>query len=405
MKRISESMKKDVPAYRIRAVLDAQKGFSLSAEAVSGGFLPGRDALHWPSLAPVRLKKAECLSGSSYQLLVKGLKRSRIREGDLLFPGDWDSGRCRKALFYCPLGSEYAKDRSYSVTTLAGDPLGERNIKVQFSFSGCLARAEFAEPVLGIKGAEYRFLRLEEPLILVERGEMRRGDSEFVGKAMSSWKDHRDNLFREFLALELGWHGFARVPREYEGISLPRCEKGEGILIRSQNYRTVSARIRKRASAMGGVSLSSFSDHLDRRTAELMVQRGELVTRGDWLLPPRETEEVGLSPMARRQLTLLKEKGGRANPAEFRDRGSRENWEAMGRMGLVRYDEGLVMTGERYEAESGSLVESLRKRGPADLAAMREASSLSRRELLVLLAWMEKDGLISNRGDIREAIG
>ncbi|MBN2628583.1 MAG: hypothetical protein JXA95_18110 [Spirochaetales bacterium] len=398
-------MKKEVPAYRIRAVLDAQKGFSLSAEVVSGGFLPGRDACHWPSLTPVRLKKAETLSGSSYQLLVKGLKRSQVREGDLLFPADWDSGRCRKALFYCPRGGEYGRDRSFAVTTLTGDPLGERNIKVQFSYSGCLARAEFDEPVLGIKGGEYRFLRMEEPLILIGRGEMRRSDSEFVGKAMSSWKDHRDNLFREFLALELGWHGFALVPREYEDLSLPRCERGDGVLIRSQNYKTGSARIRKRASAMGGVSLSSFSDALDRHTAELMVARGELVTRGDWLLLPRAVGEDGLSPMARRQLTLLKEKGGVANPAESRDRGSRENWEAMGRMGLIRYDEGLVMTGERYEKESGMLVERLKKKGPADLAALREVSSLSRRELLILLAWMEKDGLILNRGDIREAIG
>ncbi len=397
-------MEKAVPAYRIGAVLDEEKGFSLTADGINGGFLPGREALHWPSLERVRLKKTLPLGGDSYSLQIKGLKRSQVREGDLLIPADWDAGRCKKALFYCPGGNEYGKDRSLGTTTLTGDPLVKRNIKAQLTFSGYLVRAEFSDPVLGIKGAEYRFLRIGEPLILIERGQLRRGDGDFVGRALSSWKDNREGLFREYLALELGWHGFAQLPREYETLTLPRCEKGEGLLIRTQKFQATAVRIRKRAAAMGGVSFSALTDPLEQRTAELLLARKELVRRGDWLLLAGRESDAGLSPMAKRQLTLLREGTGIANPAESREGGARENWEAMGRMGLVRYAEGLVMTRERYEGESDTVLGFLRSRGPSELSGIREISPLSRRELLVLLEWMEKDGLILNDGERREAV-
>ncbi len=382
--------------------MKGSRGFTLSAKALNGGFLPGRKAVHWPSLKPVRLKEAKPLAAGVYELSVKGLAHHQVRQGDRILPRDWDSGSCRKALFYCPRGTEYAGDSSRTVTTLVRDPLGKKMVKVNFEFTGCLARAEFSEPVLGIKGAWYHFLRIDEPLMLVARGEVSRADRNFAGKALSSWKD-QDDLFREFLAFELGLHGFALKPREYADVVLPRCEAGEDLLIRSSRYKQMSAKIRKKASAMGGTSEREGKEPLERHVRDMMLERGELVQSGGWYLLPGADREDSLSPMARRQLLLLKEGAGYGNPDKSSDRGARENWEAMGRMGLVRYAEGLVMTAEAYGKLSGDILSLLRDHGPAPLGDIREHSPLSRRELLILLDWMEKDGLLVNRGDIREA--
>ncbi|MDC7219543.1 MAG: hypothetical protein PQJ59_06350 [Spirochaetales bacterium] len=395
-------MMKNVPAYKIKAVMSGSRGFTLSAEALHGGFLPGREALHWPSLKQIRLKESQLLSGATYELQIKGLRSSDIREGDLILPADWDSGRCRKALFYCPRGPEYAKDSAKKVSTLVADPLSKRKIKVNFTYTGCLARAEFSDPVLGIKGAPYEFYHLDEPLILVARGEVSRSDAAFTGKALSSWED-QSNLYREYMALELGLRGYAFQPLEYDDITLPRTEKGARILIRSNRYKTLSAKLKKRASAMGGMSEDILKDHLEKHVLALMLSRGELIRSGRWILVPGKDSESSLSPMARRQLTLLREGEGSLNPALSKDRGARENWEAMGRMGLVMYHEGIVMTRERYEKEAEAIVKGLKEAGPSELAEIRPFSKLSRRELLIVLDWMEKDRLIINREDIREA--
>ena len=395
-------MVKEVPGYRIKSVLKGSRGFTLSAKALNGGFLPGRKAVHWPSLKPVRLKEARPIATDVYELSVKGLAHHQVRQGDRLLPRDWDSGSCRKALFYCPRGAEYAGDSSKALTTLVRDPLGKKNIKVRFEYSGCLARAEFDEPVLGVKGAWYHFLRLEEPLMLVARGEVSRADRNFAGKALSSWKE-QDDLFREFLAFELGLRGYALKPREHAGVVLPRCEEGESILIRSSRYKQVSTKIRKKASAMGGTPEKEWRDPLERHVRDMMLERGELRRAGDWFLLPGSDREEALAPMAKRQILLLREGAGYANPAKYRDRGARSNWEAMGRMGLVRYDEGLVMTADSYKTLTEEILGRIRGKGPASLADLREISPLSRRELLILLDWMEKDGLLINRGDMREA--
>jgi hypothetical protein len=396
-------MIKEVPAYRIKSVLGGLKGFNLSGEAINGGFRSGRGAIHWPSLTPVKVKECRNLSGSSYELTIKGLKKSQIMEGDLLYPADWDGGRCRKALFYCPRGPEYVKNPACTLTTLISDPLLKRNIKVHFTFTGCLARAEFDEPVLGIKGGIYSFLRLDEPLILVARGEVSRADAAFMGKALSSWKDQKD-LFRELMAVDLGLRGFALKPEEYESTTLPRTEKGNRVLIRTAKYKSLSTRLKKRASAMGGTPDSALKDQLERHIRDIMLDRGELIRSGRWLLIPGLNKDDSLAPMARRQLNLLREGSGYANPAASKDRGSLENWEAMGRMGLVHCAEGLVMTRERYEKESEQIVAGLKEKGPSELGEIRSLSSLSRRELLIMLEWMEKDGLILCQGDIREAV-
>ncbi|MDC7223616.1 MAG: hypothetical protein PQJ60_07720, partial [Spirochaetales bacterium] len=180
-------------------------------------------------------------------------------------------------------------------------------------------------------------------------------------------------------------------------------ETGRGVLIRSARYSRIASRLKKKAAAMGGTDDRSLTDPLEKHVRDFLLDRGELTRSGHWLLSSGNGEE-GLSPMAKGQLTLLKEGKGYANPAESKARGARENWEAMGRMGLVRYEEGLVMTEERYREEADRIVRALVEKGPAELSEIRPFSELSRREVLILLAWMEGDGLILNKGDLREAV-
>lgn len=391
---------KAVPAYEIIDITKENKGFSLTVRAINGGMRAGRSVIHWPSGKQVKLRDVENLPSGAYRVSLKGLKQSLISPGDRLVPADWDGRMGRKAYFYCPVGREESQHRK--AISLREGALGSKGIGGDVFFRGYLATVTFSRPLPLIKGAAYRFEGYDDDWILLGRGDVQKSHLAFIEKALSSWKD-RENLFREFLALELGLYSFALLPREHDRVELPRCVRGEGVLVRKPAFDRVSKGIMKRASAMGGVKEEAFKDPLEIRVVQILREKGDLERIKGWLLPSERRGERHLSPMARAQWEGLKGGTGRLSPSEVKDKGGLENWQAMARMGLVRYSPDLIMDEAAYGKESERILTHLRRSGKGDLARIREISSLSRRELIALLGWMEEDGLIVNKEDFREA--
>jgi hypothetical protein len=391
-----------VPAYRIKHLNKEKKGFTLSGEPINGGLLPGRSVLHWPSMKQVRLREAEKSPRGGYTLQVKGLKQSLVMKGDYLIPSDWDVRKGKKAYFYCPSGREEEKKNPHREITLMSNPLAREVMTCEGNFRGYLFKARFPHDPLLILGASYEFKEIDSPMVLIGVGDLPRGQSAFVDKALSSWKE-RDDLFREFLALELGLNGFARLPLEMEHISLPRCERGMGILIRTNKYAPLARSLQKKASAMGGFHEDKIADPLEKQVKDLMLERGEILREKGWLLPVRRGTENHLSPMARQLFDKMVEGKGRLSPSSIKGAGILDSYKAMARMGLIKFNEDLIMSNDSYEIEAEKILKGLKTCKEADLAQLREFSSLSRREILVLLQWMEEDNKVINRDGIREA--
>lgn len=398
----SKYMLKKVPAFRINSVIKEKVGFSLKAQDINGGFLPGRKVIHYPSLKQIRLKDIKKMDSGEYILQVKGLKQNGVGPGDCIMPADWDINRGKGATFYCPSGRIMEKKKHSVTLNLTQGALGIETGRGVFSFSGYVSKGEFYDPIPLVKGGTYHFEGMEEPMILIGIGDLPKSQVSFVDKALTSWKDSK-NLFREYLALELGLEGYASVPLEYADVTLPRCEKGDALLIRTAKYTKVSGALLKRSSAMGGLEETSLRG-LEERVKDLMLERNLIVRSKGWLLPAEGDRERNLSPMARRELTVLREGSGRLSPNSIKNRVAQDNWKALGRMGLVRYHNDLIMTEDAYQAESDIILKSLKEKGAMELAELREFSSLSRREILVLLEWMEREGKITNKDDVREAI-
>ena len=106
--------------------------------------------------------------------------------------------------------------------------------------------------------------------------------------------------------------------------------------------------------------------------------------------------------MARQLLDEVRAAGERGlGPEALNDPARKQNFEALARMGLLRIGDGLILEEGVYRRLAEAVRSAAGERGDIPLSTAKEATGVSRRILLTLLGWMETDGLLERRGDVR----
>lgn len=380
------------PGYFRIAGLSQDKGIYPDLRAVGGGFPQGRSARILPADKPVRLRERDG------RVDLRGIGRGDIGRNSILFPEDWGGAWSREALLYSPKSGYYEGNRNLQDPLL--QEIQPRSSEGRTKQKDHLVMMRFHRPLYLIPGMEY--LSGEERYILLFHEEIATAKNDFVQKALSDWSGDQD-LYRQTLALRLALLKWTSLPIEHQEISLPSALARGSLLVLPEFWEKEKKALIKECSAMGGKKEKEISPRFSSLLKPLIeesLEEGALIRRRGYLQRGDREPLKGLSPFASHCLAKLENTPGGLSTVKVPPP-EKNQYELMERMGLLRMTDQWICSEKEYQTNRETLHSLLKTMDEAEIGPLKEASTLSRRELLHTLQWMEEEGEILNQDNRR----
>lgn len=387
-----------LPYYSIIDTDQEGKQLVLKTRAFHGGFDPERGAIHSPSGKAFRLQEIR-RDGDFHYLIIRGLARRDIRSMDRVIPADWGAARSKRVWLYSPKG-QYLQEELGRVD----DPLAasSRMIRGEIQQKDHLVELRCNKPQLWVPGLEYGIQGYHKPLLLLFHEDLNKSQLGFVQKSLWDWK-REQREFRQVTALRLALLKQTALPKEMEEINLPECRRGRGYIIKEDHWQKRSQSLLKALSRMGGQREKDLQEEYGILLQPLLqdwMDQGTIELRKGYYQRSDRDPRSSLSPFSASLLARLESSDLGLNPAKCKPQ-ELEQYILMDRMGLLRCGDQWICSEECYKMNSQVVKDKLKNQAPMELADIKEAVELSRRELLTLLQWMEEEGEIQNRDQLR----